>query len=84
MARSQLDVFLAAMYRADVMKEGSMDEAKRVTKRMLAASQPMMEEARRLQVELRPLVKKVGLERAHIERKKLEYLDMLLDERAPA
>lgn len=83
MARSQLDVFLAAMYRADVMKEGSLDEATRLTRKLLAASQPMMEEARRRQQELRPVVKKRGTH-VHVEKKTLEYLDMLLDERAPA
>lgn len=83
MARSQLDIFLASMYRADVLKEGSLKEATRLTKKVLSSSQPMMEEARRMQTELRPVVKKRG-EHVHIEKKKLEYLDMLLDERAPA
>lgn len=83
MARSQLDLFLAAMYRADVMKEGSLSQATELTRKLLAASQPMMEEARRRQGELRAVVKRRG-EHVHVERKTLEYLDMLLDERAPA
>lgn len=71
-----LKMWLGAMYQADVLKRGSLEEARRVVVERLSADQDLRAEAESLRAALRPVVK--ARPHAHVEKKTLEYLDDVL------
>ncbi len=74
---SLLKMWLGAIYQADVLKRGDLDEARKVVRERLEADQDLRAEADALRTTLRPIVK--ARPNAVIEAKQLQYLDELLE-----
>ena len=71
-----LKMWLGAIYQADVLKRGSLEEARAIVKERLEADQDLRAEAEALRQTLGPIVK--ARPHAHIEAAQLRYLDELL------
>lgn len=71
-----LKMWLGSMYQADVLKRGSLEDARKVIRGRLEADQDLRAEAEALRDALRPIVK--ARPNSHIEAAQLRYLDELL------
>lgn len=71
-----LKMWLGSIYQAEVLKRGSLEQARAVVRERLEADADLRAEAEALRAALRPVVK--ARPHAHVEAKQLEYLDELL------
>lgn len=71
-----LKMWLGAIYQAEVLKRGSLEDAWALVRQRLEADQDLRAEAEALRATLRPIVK--ARPHAHIEAAQLRYLDELL------
>lgn len=71
-----LKMWLGAMYQADVLKRGSLEDARRTIRGRLEADQDLRAEAEELRKTLRPIVK--ARPHSFVEAAQLRYLDELL------
>lgn len=78
-----LKQWLGAMYRADVLKEGSLDAAVALVKGRFEADQDLQKEARDELRALKPVAKARG-GTSYIEAKTVEYLEILLGKKDQA
>lgn len=72
-----LRMWLGAIYRADVLKEGSYEEAISVVRGRLDADQNLRREAEEELRRLKPVVR-ARPTTTHVEKKTVEYLEVLL------
>lgn len=71
-----LKMWLGSIYQAEVLKRGSLEQARAVVRERLEADADLRAEAEALRAALRPVVK--ARPHAHVEAKMLQYLDELM------